>query len=104
MFTAKWELDLANFEAVKFVKGLARKFNSAALAQLANRMAAEARLSAAAEGGAQEEAAGAHRQAAGVDLTLPLTVTLTLTLTLTLTHHPNPKLTLTLTPTLTRCG
>merc|ERR1719321_1597620 len=40
--------DLANFEAVKFVKGLAKKFYSAALAQLANRMAAAARLSAAA--------------------------------------------------------
>merc|ERR1719214_128233 len=40
--------DLANFEAVKFVKNLARKFGSAALAQLANRMASAARLSAAA--------------------------------------------------------
>merc|ERR1719217_562945 len=39
--------DLANFEAVKFVKNLAQKFNSAALAQLANRMSAAARLSAA---------------------------------------------------------
>merc|ERR1719214_225472 len=40
--------DLANFEAVKFVKNLAKKFGSAALAQLANRMAAAACLSAAA--------------------------------------------------------
>jgi len=39
--------DLANFEAVKFVKNLAQKFKSAALAQLANRMNAAARLSAA---------------------------------------------------------
>merc|ERR1719281_276951 len=39
--------DLANFEAVKFVKNLAQKFNSVALAQLANRMNAAARLSAA---------------------------------------------------------
>merc|ERR1719420_2010500 len=39
--------DLANFEAVNFVKGLAKKFGSAALAQLANRMSAAARLSAA---------------------------------------------------------
>merc|ERR1719160_691575 len=39
--------DLANFEAVKFVKNLAQKFGSAALAQLANRMSAAARLSAA---------------------------------------------------------
>merc|ERR1719235_1549406 len=37
--------DLANFEAVKFVKNLAQKFKSAALAQLANRMNAAARLS-----------------------------------------------------------
>merc|ERR1719379_3300029 len=39
--------DLANFEAVKFVKGLAKKFGSVALGQLANRMNAAARLSAA---------------------------------------------------------
>merc|ERR1719379_1223869 len=39
--------DLANFEAVKFVKNLAKKFGSVALAQLANRMSAAARLSAA---------------------------------------------------------
>merc|ERR1719183_2139870 len=40
--------DLANFEAVKFVKDLARRTSSPALAQLANRMAAAARLGAAA--------------------------------------------------------
>lgn len=39
--------DLANFEAVKFVKRLAQKLGSSALMQLANRMAATARLSAA---------------------------------------------------------
>merc|ERR1719420_2770556 len=39
--------DLANFEAVKFIKNLGKKFGSAALMQLANRMAAAARLGAA---------------------------------------------------------
>jgi len=38
---------LANFEAVKFVKKLAKKFNSAALSQLANRMYAAARMASA---------------------------------------------------------
>jgi len=38
---------LANFEAVKFIKNLSQKLGSASLAQLANRMAAAARLSAA---------------------------------------------------------
>merc|ERR1719379_3288300 len=36
--------DLAKFEAVNFVKKLAKKFGSAALAQLASRMAVAARL------------------------------------------------------------
>merc|ERR1719217_1022160 len=36
--------DLANFEAVKFVKNLSKKFGSAALMQLANRMSAAAKL------------------------------------------------------------
>merc|ERR1719443_1223711 len=38
--------DLANFEAVKLVKNLARKLNSHALMQLANRMAAVVRFGA----------------------------------------------------------
>merc|ERR1719310_1291434 len=40
--------DLANFEAVKYVQKLAGSMHSAALAQLANRMAAAARMGAAA--------------------------------------------------------
>merc|ERR1719183_625706 len=40
-------VDLANFEAVKYVKDLSHKLNSAALAQLANRMAVAARFGAA---------------------------------------------------------
>merc|ERR1719420_1127100 len=40
--------DLANFEAVNYVKKLSKTFNSAALAQLANRMEAAARMGAAA--------------------------------------------------------
>jgi len=40
--------DLANFEAVKYIKDLSKRFNSNALAQLANRMSAAARLGAAA--------------------------------------------------------
>jgi chromosome segregation ATPase len=40
--------DLANFEAVRFVRDLARKENSPALAQLANRMASAIRLGASA--------------------------------------------------------
>merc|ERR1719375_1574870 len=40
--------DLANFEAAKYVKSLADKLGSAALAQLANRMTAAARMGAAA--------------------------------------------------------
>merc|ERR1719162_1660499 len=40
--------DLANFEAVKYVKKLSESLHSAALAQLANRMAAAARMGAAA--------------------------------------------------------
>lgn len=39
--------DLANFEAAKYVKSLADKLGSAALAQLANRMSAAARMGAA---------------------------------------------------------
>merc|ERR1712224_720832 len=50
--TAKTRLqtraDLANFEAVNYVKKLSKTFNSAALAQLANRMEAAARMGAAA--------------------------------------------------------
>jgi len=50
--TAKTQLqtraDLANFEAVNYVKKLSKTFNSAALAQLANRMEAAARMGAAA--------------------------------------------------------
>merc|ERR1719353_1923545 len=40
--------DLANFEAVKFIQSLAKKVGSTALAQLANRMEAAARMGAAA--------------------------------------------------------
>merc|ERR1719305_1973111 len=40
--------DLANFEAVNYVKKLSKTFNSAALAQLANRMNAAARMGTAA--------------------------------------------------------
>merc|ERR1719498_1999130 len=40
--------DLANFEAVKYVQKLAESLHSAALAQLANRMAAAARMGASA--------------------------------------------------------
>merc|ERR1719271_1858091 len=40
--------DLANFEAVKYVQKLSESMHSAALAQLANRMAAAARMGAAA--------------------------------------------------------
>jgi len=39
--------DLANFEAVKYIQKLSKSMNSAALAQLANRMAAAARMGAA---------------------------------------------------------
>merc|ERR1719482_2304378 len=50
--TAKTRLqtraDLANFEAVNYVKKLSKTFNSVALAQLANRMEAAARMGAAA--------------------------------------------------------
>jgi len=41
-------VDLANFEAMKYVKNLADRFKSAALAQLANRMSAAARMGVAA--------------------------------------------------------
>merc|ERR1719265_1360926 len=43
----KTRADLANFEAVKYVKKLSADLHSAALAQLANRMAAAARMGAA---------------------------------------------------------
>jgi len=46
-FSLKTSADLANYEAAKYIRDLSQKLNSAALAQLANRMQTAARLSAA---------------------------------------------------------